>query len=232
MRKKTRLWLLLPLFLCLAAKVSAQEPDSRIGADIFIGTPSAADDVFRGVFPGLSLRFMLNRKVGFSLDYAFLGFEYYYPETPSGPWAGPVEWSSMPSRFSHLRSDWIFYQTRHFIAPQIWYLSSLDAEGQALFLRLGAGPAFSFLLPAQAAKYYPGLSDAFTQFNEDFEVYPGWSFRMGLEYKPSFAPFLRLGAEYLFLIDSLVTFAADLSSGAWDYLDRAGNFLIFVGVRL
>ena len=232
MRKILPVWVLLLFSLSLAVGVSAQEGEGRFGADIFVGTPSAMDDVFKGVFPGLSLRFMLNGRVGFSLDYAFIGFEYYYPESSSGPWAGPVAWSSMPSRFSDLRADWIFYQTRHFIAPQVWYLTTLDPDRQAFTLRLGAGPAFSFLLPAEAARYYPGLSDAFEQFSKDFEIHPGWSFRLGLEYQPEFARFLRFGAEYLFLIDSLTTFASELSSGALDYIDRSGNFLLFAGVRL
>ena len=97
----------------------------------------------------------------------------------------------MPSHFADLRADWIFYQTRHFIAPQVWYLTTLDPDRQAFTLRLGAGPAFSFLLPAEAARYYPGLSDAFEQFSKDFEIHPGWSFRLGLEYRPEFARFLR-----------------------------------------
>ena len=143
-----------------------------------------------------------------------------------------MAWSSMPSHFADLRADWIFYQTRHFIAPQVWYLTTLDPDRQAFTLRLGAGPAFSFLLPAEAARYYPGLSDAFEQFSKDFEIHPGWSFRLGLEYRPEFARFLRFGAEYLFLIDSVTTFASELSNGALDYIDRSGNFLLFAGVRL
>ncbi|MFH2114017.1 MAG: hypothetical protein ABIJ86_05880 [Spirochaetota bacterium] len=216
----------------LAVPLSGQEREYRFGLDTFVGTPSAADDVFKGVFPGLSLRYMMNDRFGFSLDYAFIGFEYYYPESPSGPWAGPVAWSSMPSRFSDLQDDWIFYQTRHFIAPQMWYLTSLDPVRQAFTLRLGAGPAISFLIPAEAALYYPGLSDAFEQFNKDFEIHPGWSFRLGLEFQPQFAGFLRFGAEYLFLIDSITTFASEVSSSALDYIDRSGNFLLFAGVRL
>jgi hypothetical protein len=216
----------------LGVPLSSQESEYRLGLDTFVGTPSAMDDVFKGVFPGFSLRYMVNQRVGISLDYAFIGFEYYYPESPSGPWAGPVAWSSMPSRFSDLRGDWIFYQTRHFIAPQVWYLTSLDPVRQAFTLRLGAGPAFSFLIPAEAALYYPGLSEAFEQFSKDFDIHPGWSFRLGLEYQPQFAGFLRFGAEYLFLIDSLTTFASELSTDVLDYIDRSGNFLLFAGVRL
>lgn len=220
------------IILGLVTPASSEERESRFGLDLSVGTPSAMADVFKGVFPGLSLRYMLTRRIGFSLDYAFMGFEYYYPESPTGPWVGPVAWSSMPSRFADLRSDWIFYQTRHFIAPQIWYVTSLDPSGQAVHLRLGVGPAFSFLVPSQAALYYPGLSDAFQQFSTDFEVHPGWAFRLGFEYRPRFARFLRMGAEYLFLIDSLTTFASDLGSGTLEYIDRSGNFLLFAGVRL
>jgi len=233
MCRKIPAWILLIIvFLSPASPVSGEDGESRFGLDTFLGTPSAMDDVFKGVFPGLSLRYMLTGRIGFSLDYAFIGFEYYYPESPSGPWVGPVAWSSMPSRFDDLRGDWIFYQTRHFVAPQVWYLTSLDPSGQTASLRLGAGPAFSFLIPAQAALYYPGLSDAFEQFSTEFDVHPGWSFRLGFEYRPEFARFLRVGAEYLFLIDSVITFASDISGGALEYIDRSGNFLLFAGVRL
>ncbi|MFH2113925.1 MAG: hypothetical protein ABIJ86_05385, partial [Spirochaetota bacterium] len=231
-RRISAMMLFIFIILGLAASVSGEEREARFGLDTFIGTPSAMDDVFKGVFPGLSLRFMLNGKIGFSLDYAFIGFEYYYPESPSGPWIGPVAWSSMPARFADLQADWIFYQTRHFIAPQVWYVTSLDSSGQEVSVRLGAGPAFSFLIPAESALYYPGLSDAFEQFNNDFEIHPGWSFRLGFEYRPRFARFLRLGAEYLFLIDSLTAFASEVSSDVLDYVDRSGNFLLFLGVRL
>lgn len=100
MHRKFIVWILLILILVLGlvAPVSGEDRDPRFGLDFFVGTPSAMDDVFKGVFPGLSLRFMLNGRVGFSLDYAFIGFEYYYPESPSGPWggAGGLEFHAVP----------------------------------------------------------------------------------------------------------------------------------------
>ncbi|HCM25117.1 MAG: hypothetical protein A2Z99_18580 [Treponema sp. GWB1_62_6] len=212
------------------AAAFAQGRDVRFGVDFFVGTPSASSDIFRAVFPGVSLRYRHSGRIEFSLDYAFMDFEYYYPESPSGPWMGPVDWSSMPSRFDKLRGDWIFYQTKHFIAPQVWYIASLERYGQPLAIRLGAGPAFSLVIPSESAKFYPGLADAYEQFKKDFDIHPGWSFRLGLEYKPWRA--VRLGAEYLFVIDSVTSFASDIGVWGTEYLDRSGNVLIFAGVRI
>ncbi len=215
-----------------APAVSGEGRDARIGVDIFVGTPSAASDIFQAVFPGVSLRYHHAGGMEFSLDYAFMGFEYYYPESPSGPWSGPVEWSSMPSRFEGLRSGWIFYQTKHFIAPQIWYVASLERYGQPLAIRVGAGPAFSLVIPGESAKFYPGLADAFEQFEKDFDIHPGWSFRLGLEYLPRRLSALRFGAEYLFVIDSVTNFASDIGTWGTEYIDRSGNVLVFAGVRI
>ena len=220
------------LFLISFAALHAQERLPRFGLDLFVGTPSASGDIFRGVFAGSSLRYRPSRRIEFSLDYAFMGFEYYYPKSPSGPWEGPTAWSSMPSRFDDLWGDWIFYQTRHFIAPQAWYVASLERFGQPLALRVGAGPAFSLVIPSGAAKFYPGLADAFEQFRKDYEIHPGWSFRLGLEYLPRRLGALRFGAEYLFVIDSVTGFASDIGDYGLEYLDRSGNVLIFAGVRL
>lgn len=232
MRRSKKVALAAALAALALNAAAARDERPFLGLDLFVGTPSSADDFFRAAFPGLSLRFRPFRRVEFSVDYAFLGFEYYYPESPSGPWKGPVEWSSMPSRLDGLRSEWIFYQTRHFIAPQVWYLASLERYGQPLAVRVGLGPAFSLVLPGQSAHYYPGLSDAFEQFEKDFDIHPGWSFRLGLEYRPRRLDALRFGAEYLFLIDSASAFASGMEDGALEYADKAGNLLVFAGLRL
>ena len=200
------------------------------GVDVFVGTPSALGDVFRSAFVGASLRFIASRNIEYSLDYAFMDFEYYYPASGSGPWIGPVPWSSMPASLNGYKDSWIFYQTKHFLAPQIWYVAPLDDFGWPLAIRVGAGPAISFLVPSQAARYYPGLSDAFTQFKETFRTFLGLSLRLGLEYRPG--SFARFGFEYLFVVDSLPEMGADIARFGFDYLNRSGNFLIFAGARL
>jgi hypothetical protein len=203
---------------------------TRFGVDAFVGTPSAASDAFRSAFFGASLRYRLSRHFELSLDYAFMETEYYYPEGASGPWAGPVPWSSMPDRYSGMRDSWIFYHTKHFLAPQLWYIEPLDRFDLPLAVRVGAGPAISFLVPSEAAEYYPGLSDAYELFKESFQAYLGLSLRLGLEYRPW--RFFRVGAEYLFVVDSFSEMAGDIGRYGWEYFDRAGNFLVFVGARL
>jgi hypothetical protein len=201
-----------------------------LGVDAFVGTPSAIKDVFRQAFPGLSLRYIASPNFELSLDYAFMETEYYYPSTPSGPWVGPVEWSSMPAAFSGMKSDWIFFQTRHYIAPQAWYLAPLESYGLPLAIRLGAGPALSFVIPSESAKYYPGLSDAYDLFTKSFKAYLGLSLRAGLEYRPW--PFARFGLDYLFVVDDLAGMAGELSKDPAGYFNRSGNFIIYAGARL
>jgi hypothetical protein len=200
------------------------------GVDVIAGTPSALGDVFRSAFVGASLRFIASRNLEFSLDYAFMDIEYYYPETGSGPWRGPVPWSSVPPPLSGMKDGWIFYHTKHFIAPQVWYIAPLEDLGLPLAVRVGAGPAISFLVPSEAALYYPGLSDAFEQFRVGFQTFLGMSLRLGLEYR--LWNFARLGIEYLFIVDSFTDMAGDISRYGLDYFNRAGNFLVFAGARL
>jgi hypothetical protein len=201
-----------------------------IGVDFFVGTPSAMGDAFTAAFPGASLRYIASERLEFSLDYAFMDVEYYYPESGNGPWKGPVQWSSMPSAFSDMRSDWIFYHTKHFLAPQAWYVAPLDEYGAPLSIRVGAGPAISLIVPNEAAKFYPGLSDAFEQFKESFKAYLGFSLRLGAEYKPW--RFARLGVEYLFLVDSLAGLAGEIGANGMEYFKRSGNFIVYAGGRL
>jgi hypothetical protein len=234
-RDRLALWATIG-FLLLAAQAApafdSPWPDGgqRIGLDLFVGAPAVASGGFIGVFPGASLRYLASPRFELSLDYAFIGFEYYYPESGQGPWRGPVPWSAVPGRFSGLRSDWIFYHTKHFVAPQAWVVAPFEALGQSFALRLGAGPALSFVVPSEAAKYYPGLSEAFSEFSTSFEAYLGLSFRVGLEYRPW--GFARFGLEYLFIADSLATFGADLSREGIEYVKRSGNLVLFVGGRL
>jgi len=224
--------------LALSPGAQAQAPRSLwaggggpyIGVDAFVGTPSARADIFRHVFVGTSLRYVASPTFEISLDYAFMDLEYYYPESGSGPWTGPVPWSSVPARFSDLRGSWIFYQTRHFLAPQVWYIAPLEDYGLPLAIRLGAGPALSIIVPSEAARYYPGLSDAFEQFRSSFKAYLGLSLRLGLEYRPW--RLWRLGAEYLFVVDSLSSMAADISQNGLDYFSKAGNLILYGGLRL
>jgi hypothetical protein len=217
-----------------AAAQSSSWPGGKapfIGVDVMVGTPSARGDVFRNAFPGLSLRYLASRNFEVSLDYAFMDVGYYYPESGSGPWAGPVPWSSIPSRFEDMKDSWIFFHTKHFLAPQLWYVAPLDELLELpLALRLGVGPAISFLVPNEAAQYYPGLSDAFTLFNESFKAYLGFSVRLGLEYKPW--NLIRVGAEYLFVVDSLTSVAGDVGKLGIRYFQRAGNFVVYTGVRI
>ena len=202
----------------------------HFGLDLFVGTPSAADDIFQAVFPGISLRYLYSPHVEFSLDYAFLALEYYYPKSPSGPWVGPVEWSSVPSRFNGLKDSWIFYHTRHYISPLAWYVERFD-EGRSPFaLRVGAGPVLSLVIPNGSADYYPGLSDAFEQFELDFDMHPGWSIAVGLEYAPW--RLLRVGVEYLFIVDSLPDFVDNMGHSGLNYVEQAGNFRLFAGLRI
>lgn len=201
-----------------------------LGLDLMVGTPSATADVFRNAFFGGSLRFIASEHFELSLDYAFMETEYYYPESINGPWAGPVPWNSMPARFEDRRGDWIFYHTKHFLSPQLWLIAPIERAQAPLFARFGAGPAISFLVPNEAAKYYPGLSDAFEVFNESFETYLGLSLRAGLEYRPW--EHIRVGAEYLFIADSLADAGEDIARLGWEYLSRSGNFVVTAGVRL
>ncbi len=216
------------LFSCALASAAAQ--GGRLGVDLFAGTPSARADVFRSAFPGLSLRYIASPNFELSLDYAFMETEYYYPESGSGPWTGPVQWSSMPDGFSGMRSSWIFYHTKHFISPVAWYIAPLESYGAPFAVRVGAGPALSLIVPNESTKYYPGLSDAFDQFKQSFKAYLGLSFRLGLEYRP--ARFARIGLEYLFVVDSLMDAATAAARLGFDYFDRAGNLLVFAGFRL
>jgi hypothetical protein len=201
-----------------------------IGVDFTAGTPSAMGDVFRAAFPGASLRFIASPRLEFSLDYAFMETGYYYPESGSGPWTGPIPWSSMPGKYDGLEDSWIFYHTKHFISPQVWYLAPLEDYGWPLAIRLGAGPAISLIVPSESATYYPGLSGAYKEFESGFKAFLGLSLRAGLEYRPW--PWARLGLEYLFVVDSLVDMAANLSSEGLDFVSRAGNFVVFTGIRI
>lgn len=201
-----------------------------IGVDTFVGTPSASSDVFRSAFYGLSLRYIASRNFEISLDYAFMDVGYYYPEGASGPWTGPLPWSSLPSQFDGMKSSWIFYHTKHFLSPQLWYVAPLDRYELPLSLRVGVGPAISFLVPNEAAEYYPGLSDAFDLFNQSFKAYLGLSVRLGVEYRPW--NLVRAGVEYLFIVDSLTEMARDIGQYRLEYFDKAGNFLVYVGVRI
>jgi hypothetical protein len=224
------------IVLLLGSAAGAQNslwPDGGgpyVGVDAIVGTPSARGDIFRKAFVGASLRYIASPKLEFSLDYAFMDLEYYYPETSSGPWKGPVRWSSVPDRFAGLRDGWIFYHTKHFISPQIWYVAPLERYGMPLALRLGLGPAISFIVPNEAAQYYPGLSDAFEEFKSSFKAYLGLSLRFGLEYRQW--RFARIGLEYLFIVDSFPDLAGDLGRYGLDYFDKAGNLLLFAGLRL
>jgi hypothetical protein len=202
----------------------------HFGLDLFVGTPSARADVFRSVFPGASLRYIATRNLEFSLDYAFMETEYYYPVSGSGPWVGPVEWSSMPANFSGMKDNWIFFQTKHFLAPQIWYVAPLDELELPAAIRVGIGPAISFLVPNEAARYYPGLSDAFSQFTKTFDAFLGLSLHLGLEYRPM--DFVHVGVEYLFLVDKVTEVASGIGSYGVKYFERAGNLMVFAGVRL
>jgi len=211
-----------------APPVQARTP--HFGLDVFVGTPSAADDIFQAVFPGISLRFLYSRNVEFSLDYAFIALEYYYPKSPSGPWVGPVEWSSVPSRFSGLRDSWMFYHTRHYISPLAWYVERFDEGNSPFALRVGAGPVLSLVIPNGSADYYPGLSDAFEKYELDFDIHPGWSVAVGLEYAPW--RLFRVGVEYLFIVDSLPDFVDNMGRSGLNYVDKAGNLKLFMGLRI
>ena len=136
----------------------------------------------------------------------------------------------MPARFDGLKDSWIFFHTRHFIAPQVWYVAPLEEYGAPLAIRVGAGPAISLIVPNEAASYYPGLSAAYKEFAASFKAYLGLSLRVGLEYRPwSWA---RLGVEYLFVVDSLTAMAGDISRDALGYVERSGNFIVFTGIRI
>jgi len=231
-----RIALAAALALCALGSIAAEswaEHEGRrvyVGVDLFGGTPSASADVFRSGFFGASLRYMVTPEIGVGFDYAFMDIEYYYPESAAGPWTGPVPWSSVPERFGDLRDSWIFYHTKHFLAPQAWFIASLEDLGAPLAIRVGGGPAISFLIPNEAAEYYPGLADAFSVFSQSFETYLGFALRLGIEYKPF--EYVRLGAEYLFVVDSAAAMASDIGSLGWKYVDRAGNFVLFAGVRI
>jgi hypothetical protein len=227
----------LGIFLALAAAAGAQgsflpwvDGGPHIGVEAIVGTPSAQGDIFRKAFVGASLRYIASPTFEISLDYAFMDLEYYYPQSPSGPWIGPVQWSSVPDRFAGLKDSWIFYHTKHFISPVVWYIAPLEEYGLPLALRLGAGPAISFIVPSAAAQYYPGLSDAFTEFRSSFKAYLGLSLRLGLEYRPW--RYAHLGLEYLFIVDSISSLAGDISRDGFGYFDRAGNLMLVAGVRI
>jgi hypothetical protein len=222
------------LFLA-AASAAAQSFWPRgggpyIGVDALVGTPSAVGDVFHAAFPGVSLRYVASPNLEFSLDYAFMDIGYYYPETGDGPWRGPLRWSSMPEGFGPTGLGWIFYHTVHFIAPQAWYVAPLERYGAPIAIRVGAGPAISLIVPNEAARFYPGLAEAFEEFRSSFKAYLGLSLRLGLEYRPW--RFARIGIEYLFLVDSLAGLAGDIGSYGMDYFKRAGNVVVFTGIRL
>jgi hypothetical protein len=227
------------LFIGLCVVLSGEQAQGSIwpgdlgpfvGLDVMLGTPSAMRDVFRTGFPGVSLRYIASRNIEFSLDYAFMDIEYYYPETASGPWKGPIQWSSMPDRFQALRSDWIFYHTKHFLAPTAWYVAPLDVFDLPLAVRVGAGPAISIIVPNEAARYYPGLASAFEEFSQSYKAYLGLSLRLGLEYRP--LRFARLGVEYLFVVDRPSDMVTGLGVDALGWFERAGNFIFFAGLRL
>ncbi len=204
--------------------------DPHLALDFVAGTPSARADVFKSAFFGASLRYMLNRQVGLGLDYAFMDVGYYYPESSAGPWAGPLPWSSVPDRYGGMKDSWIFYHTKHFISPQAWYVASLGELELPLALTVSGGPAISFLVPNEAAEFYPGLSDAFSVFKESFEAYLGFALKLGLEFRPF--DYMRVGAEYLFIVDSFTGMASEIGRLGVDYFRRAGNLAIFTGVRL
>jgi len=217
----------------LAAEIFSPWSDgrARLGLDLSLGTPSGLKDVFRSAFPGVSLRYLATRNFEFSLDYAYLEMSYYYPTSPSGPWAGPVPWSSVPASFSGMRTDWLFYQTRHFLAPQAWYVGSLEeALGLPLDLRVGLGPALTLVVPSEALKYYPSLADAVANFSSTFKAYLGLSFHAGLGWHPT--DWFRLGAEYLFVVDSPFDVMTELWRDPLGWVERSGNLVLTAGVRL
>ncbi len=210
--------------------VAAQDDLPHVlGVDFTIGTPSSFQDIFRSVSLGASVRWLATDRIEVSLDYFYLGKEFYYPD--SGDWYGPVPWTSVPSGDIHAY-DWIFYHTRHYIAPKAWYLVPLDALSEAgdFDLRLGTGPALNFIIPSEAAIYYPELADAFEQFEKTFDAYLGWTVNVGLEYHP--VPLVALGFEYMFLIDDFTKIAYSMSQDWLGYLDKAGNFVFYVGMRI
>lgn len=159
-----------------------------------------------------------------------MDIEYYYPESPAGPWHGPVPWSSMPARFEDFRDGWIFYQTRHYLAPHAWYLAPLGRYDSPFAIRLGAGPALSFVIASESARFYPGLSEAFEQFASGFEAWLGLSLHAGAEYQGW--RHVRLGAEYLFVVDTIDQAVRNLGRDPWGWIAAAGNVLLYAGVRL
>jgi hypothetical protein len=228
--------LALTLMMAAAIPAAAEEwavPESRkpvFGFDVAVGTPSALGDVFRTAFFGVSARYFFTPEIAVSLDYAFMEKEFYYPASASGPWVGPVPWSTLPSRFEDMRDSWIFYHTKHLLAPQLWYIAPFELLELPLAVRVGGGPAISFIVPSEAAEYYPGLSDQFEVFRQDFKAFLGFSVRLGLEVE--LFEHLRVGADYLFIVDSAAEMAGDVGSFGIDYFDRAGNVVIFAGFRI
>ncbi|MCX7023255.1 MAG: hypothetical protein NT080_01375 [Spirochaetes bacterium] len=218
------------LALVLSLPAAAQEGLPHIlGIDLVVGTPSSVQDVFRSVTVGASVRWLMSYNVELSLDYFFLGTEYYYPDPDSGDWVGPVPWTSVPQNWGVDASDWIFYHTRHYLAPKAWLLIPSEPYG-GFAARFGTGPALSFVVPSEAATYYPELADAFAEFETTFEAYLGWTLDAGLEWRPM--KLLAVGFEYLFVADDLRTILASFARDWLGYLDRSGNLVIYLGVRI
>ncbi len=233
MGKRAALFSVLALVVSLSWGQDARETSKStavFGMDAFMGAPSLFNGVFDAPFPGISLRFRATPTLEFSLDYAFMNIEYYYPEEASGAWFGPVPWSSMPELFAAYRDSWLFYQTKHFLAPFVWYRSILSETPVHLTLRLGLGPAFSLIIPNEASQYYPGFLDEFTAFSQSFSINLGAASRIGLE--TALWDNFVFGADLLFIVDSFVNVASDIAHYGYGYIERAGNLLLFIGVRI
>jgi len=225
------------LFFLARTGATAQEsspipwPDGQphIALDLFVGAPLNPADTFTNPFPGASLRFFASSNIEFGIDYIFLGTDYYYPESPSGSWQGPVEWSSMPAGFRS-QSDWIFYQTRHFISPMVWYVVPPSPDALPFAVRLGLGPALSFVVPSGAADYYPGLSQSFSQFSSGFKAFLGASLAMGVEFR--LGSVATLGAQCRMVVDSFTTMVDDIGRLGLSWLGEAGIITASAGLRL
>ncbi len=221
----------LTVWLPLTAQEPATPgPGSKINVDVnlFIGTPSRLSSIFQTPVFGISTRWMPFSWFGFGLDYAMLAKDYYwYDESGAAPvWQGPITFPELSAKGFTSEADWLFYDTQNYLSPQLVFALPLEN----LELHSALGLALVLPLFSEAINYYPEVSVPYASFLSNFQIFVGYSVKLGASYTiNSIASF---GLDYLFIAKSFQEFSLDFAQNPLGTIDRDGNLLFSLGIRL
>ena len=169
--------MIVAVLLCTAPELDAQTRTGPFvgGTFALVDRPDElAGDVALGGYIGIRNSFGLVL-MG---EYLYAGKDFYYFDSASSSWSGPVRWSQVPSGESS-RSEWQFYRRRHVVGGSV----GLSYPFGRLGLYSTAGIMLNIVDPSDVADSYPAFKDAVNAPSlGDGPVFASYAFRFGAVY--------------------------------------------------